>query len=1143
MSNFKLIKTAAALALGASVVTSAVVPTDASAASKYKIKNGKLVIAKTGKVAKGYVTYKSTVYKDGKKLTGLKGKTYYKAGKKATGTYKGAYYYKGAKKVTTGTYKGAYYVKGVKKVTTGLYNGRYYKSGAKATGTYKGAYYVKGTKKVTTGTYNGAYYVKGFKKVTTGLYKEEFYQDGKLSKGYAVYNSILYKDAVHNVGLTVFEGKLYDGVSVNKGTEVFEGKLYKGAVLATGLVEHAGLFYSEGALANGVVDGVEYKDGVVVKYEVTEVKTINASEVEVNFSVDVDAETALKGLNYQIELNGKDKLAIEDVKFKGDSKNTVIVRLEAKSTFSAGDKVVVQVKDEIATAKDVKKKIERFSSEVFTFTASAKPQLKSVHFNGAKGLSFTFDRPVNPKTGLIKVDGKSVNFGDLKVVKEWDHSEIAGNYTYTTTDILDAAQIKAGTHEVVIFDVAETARNNAQVSNTLSASYTITEKDSIPEVVSVVADNANRFNINFSEKVTLNDLKSLVIKQGNHEYEVTKDAVSTSAGSFNPKAHITGFEATPEVDHLTGKPVYSITVVIPEAVSDKKFINPLYAADQKTATLDVSVKAYKDDQKFVGIETTKQVVLAKGTTSPQFIEKTVVFTKNDQKTNGLTVKLNNPSKAVAASLTPEDVIFKNAAGVIIPTTEYKVTLAGNDFTVELNKDSKYEGSTAYTATIKKEKIEYTTDLVKTATYNAENTKNNEISVTVKGEADSNFKYVVEDFAGPGKVVSNVKNIVQLKFAQDMDASALKVENYTLDGKALPTGTKIEFLADKKTVQFTLPEQSVKYTTHYKLAVSTNVKTEKGQSVVNNLRDLDVATANVKLTDNTSAELVSAVYLVGSSNAKSSNQIKVVFNEAVKNLDADDLKVLIAGSTTKAGITNVQLIKADDKAEVGTAAIITLASEVNVVQSAAVSIVKGDNNEITSKDLAGNKIKEGSSVTATISTVDTEATTEAAAAAALATAKTDAIKALDAYKEADYDESEKATLKTAKENAVKAIEAAKNDAELKTATDAAKVALDAIKTTAQKADEAQKAVDAEAAKINKIADLTDGKNVLTQAQALVTAGFTVTIKESKNSAIATTGVITQPGKGTGDVTGDVTFKVEKDGVSKEVTISLTIAQKS
>ncbi|MGX9133348.1 hypothetical protein ACWV26_03060 [Rummeliibacillus sp. JY-2-4R] len=74
MSNYKLkfVKSAAALALGASVITSAVVVADTSASAKttYKVSNGKLVNAKTKKVVKGYVSYKSVLYKDGKAYTG-----------------------------------------------------------------------------------------------------------------------------------------------------------------------------------------------------------------------------------------------------------------------------------------------------------------------------------------------------------------------------------------------------------------------------------------------------------------------------------------------------------------------------------------------------------------------------------------------------------------------------------------------------------------------------------------------------------------------------------------------------------------------------------------------------------------------------------------------------------------------------------------------------------------------------------------------------------------------------------------------------------------------------------------------------------------------------------------------------------------
>lgn len=155
MSHNKIAKTATALLVGASVLTSSVVGSGADAFAKttYKItKKGTLVNATTNQTIKGYKSYNGILYKNGKAFTGIYKKKYYKVGVKTTGTYKSAYYVKGVYKVTTGTYAGAYYVNGVKKVKTG---------------TYAGAYYVNGIKKVETGTFENAYYVKGKKVVET----------------------------------------------------------------------------------------------------------------------------------------------------------------------------------------------------------------------------------------------------------------------------------------------------------------------------------------------------------------------------------------------------------------------------------------------------------------------------------------------------------------------------------------------------------------------------------------------------------------------------------------------------------------------------------------------------------------------------------------------------------------------------------------------------------------------------------------------------------------------------------------------------------------------------------------------------------------------------------------------------------------
>lgn len=117
MKNYKMkfVKSAAALALGASVITSAVVAGDLSASAKttYKVSNGKLVNAKTKKAIKGYKVYKSVLYKDGKKFTGKTSKgVYYKAGKKFTGKTSYGYYYKNGKRFNGTTSYGYYYING-----------------------------------------------------------------------------------------------------------------------------------------------------------------------------------------------------------------------------------------------------------------------------------------------------------------------------------------------------------------------------------------------------------------------------------------------------------------------------------------------------------------------------------------------------------------------------------------------------------------------------------------------------------------------------------------------------------------------------------------------------------------------------------------------------------------------------------------------------------------------------------------------------------------------------------------------------------------------------------------------------------------------------------------------------------------------
>ncbi len=125
----KFTKSAAALALGASVLTTAVVATDSTASAKdsHKISHGKLINSKSHKTVKGYKVFKSKLYKNGVKFSGnykgkyykvgnlysgVKNKTLYKKGEAFTGEV-GHCYYKHGKKFTGKTKADRYYFNGV----------------------------------------------------------------------------------------------------------------------------------------------------------------------------------------------------------------------------------------------------------------------------------------------------------------------------------------------------------------------------------------------------------------------------------------------------------------------------------------------------------------------------------------------------------------------------------------------------------------------------------------------------------------------------------------------------------------------------------------------------------------------------------------------------------------------------------------------------------------------------------------------------------------------------------------------------------------------------------------------------------------------------------------------------------------------
>ncbi|MFN0311232.1 hypothetical protein [Kurthia sp. ISK08] len=926
MSNFKLVKTAAALALGASVVTSAVATTDASAASKYKIKSGKLVYAKSGKVVKGYVTYKSTVYKNGKKLTGLKGKTYYKAGKKATGTYKGAYYVKGVKKVTTGTYNKAYYVKGVKKVSTGLYASKYYKDGKLATGTYKGAYYVKGLKKVTTGTYNGAYYVKGKKVVSTGLYADKLYVAGKLNKGYKLYKEDLYKDAVLNKGLVVFEGKLYDGAKLNEGHKIFkdelyngselntklalfEGKLYDGAKLNEGIKKFEDKWYNNAELADGTftIDGKEVaiENGVEVGAKVKSVEAINAQQVKVTFNKSVDKTTAENIANYDVidaSLNvntsvlDKSGDADDSIVKLQDDKKSVIIDLDptnANSKALAG-KTNYTVKVNKESVKDLAGNYVEAHSTSFVFADTVAPEVTSVKASST-GFTVTFSEPIditNADKGIVKVNGVNVKATDITAVAG-DKYSVKIAYT-----------LVAGTEYSVYTAAFADLVGNKSEATTKTAS--ISTDTTAPTLQSVTQDGDLVVAFKFSEELAAGTTAKIYRDAtvfANNVTLVQDDEDETLYTATIPNATVAGVD--------------------------------LYPTGQTSTSVKVELSNFKDVTGNVTAGITKDLTLTRTVKTP-----VIESTKWDG--TRAVIKLDtvlDSTSEVASKLLVTDASGAEVSGL---TAEVASDATGTD------ADGKYIVITGLNAD-KEYTLNFTKGFAKDKAVVPNETGNYTLSLNTKSSA---LDKTAPEITTPATDISVTGNVITLKFNETLAASARTLSNFTLDGSALPAGTVVVLTTSvpntspvNDTIKITLPEGYVNADANYLLGYK-NIADLAGNVA-------DAGSKSITLADTVKPVLTSAVVssVDGKITLGFSEKITAAADAAADFIVKVNGVTLTSGYTVTTDLTNTKQL------------IVTVTGVNTIGQTVTVTSI---NNPTIVKDTAGtpNALTGATLVTAT-----------------------------------------------------------------------------------------------------------------------------------------------------------------------------------
>nr|EEK69050.1 hypothetical protein bcere0006_7780 [Bacillus wiedmannii] len=678
--------------------------------------------------------------------------------------------------------------------------------------------------------------------------------------------------------------------------------------------------------AQFIYNAMNYHPEVKTEAKVESVSAINAQEIKVTFTKPVNEESAVKEGNYIFKQNGADLTSAD---FEGEagkkgvlSKDgkSVTFKLVAGKAFANSDKYAVHSTTGVLGA-DLKP-VEKYLDSEKTFSDSKAPELLGARVIG-KTVELTFNKPVKENAD-VKIDG--VKIEGAKVA-----SKTPGVYTLTTSAIDNNGIFAKGDHEVVVYDAEDTLRVNANKASILTTKYTVSSDTTAPEVKAVKAINNRTFKVTFSEP--LSQHPEVTVKKGNYTFPTA--AYNVAGGNGVVQYTIDPQDAT------------SYIVSIKEDVKDAR--NPLYASGEKNVDLSVNLKNYKDTVNLLGKPVDMSVSLTEDTATP----KVSTDSLNKIEGNNLLVKFNGK----IAVNNKDQIVVRDKDGVVVTS---EITAVGDVLNIKLASAAKDE---PYTVEVKAGAVNFAKD-ENLASYSVNTNSNVAFNTTVS--TTGIVTPVVEKNAD---IISIEGDVITVNYGQDMSGNAKDVENYKIDGKALPAGTTAEFVGSKQIVKISLPKNYFAKAQDAKFTISTNVLTASGSKVVANAQTKAPVESLIKFADNTAPKLASAVYVKATNEAEVSNTIKVTFDENVKEFTADDaqfindLKVVVNGNHTA-----VKGIKHGGEKEKNVV-YLTTEKELNVAQAATISVEPKSayNPEINITDAAGNQLSLGS-VTATTAIV-------------------------------------------------------------------------------------------------------------------------------------------------------------------------------
>lgn len=833
----------------------------------------------------------------------------------------------------------------------------------------------------------------------------------------------------------------------------------------------------------------------------------NLKQVVVEFDGKVDPATAGEKGNYT--LTGTNSPAVDSVIVAEDGRSVtlnVVTNLEnqaeyklAVNNIKAGDKVI--------NAKDLK----------FKPLDNTVPTVAKVEALGNKTIRVHFSEPVkSATTSQFKIDGKVV-VGNIST-------------NLNTVIIKLSSALTDGEHTL-------TAEGTQDYNNfkTVQADtkFNVVEDKTAPTVTSVVSASFEKVVLKFSEPVEQVFASNIYWMQGGAKKQaasvkqLTDDTYEFTFNGDNKLVYTTDLYVT-NVKDYSGNVIDKDTKVQVTPVVDLTRPEVISAGINKDNNKQVVIKFTKSLDTETTAKKAANYVIKDKDGKVQPISTTVDVSKDKEVTLTLLGNIkDNADYTLTITGVADNTTMKN---VMLP---YTTTLSVKDVTPPkfesanlLNKNQIFVSFNEVMATSGDGSI------VEADKYEITDSKGNKLKITgfdvtqdAKGviltlnESITNYKdgykvkvSLVKDLAGNhlegytkthdlgeqgattiNTVKATAKDKVEVEFnnaIQTLNQGDFKIEGYDIAHN--------EISSDGKTVTFTLKTDLKEHVNGETLKLEV-----KDPSTVDVLGK-KIATDSKVITDKIKATVKEITKVEGSD-----TQIKITFNEAVQVTDPAAAKndFVVLDNLDDEATVAVEGVKSDDKDN--TSIILTLAKP---VVSATVSSAK----EVRYvKDMAAkaNAIADIEKRTVELGTVDK--------------APVDAV----VKKIADLTDASTIADVDAARTAYNALTAAQQ-----------KLVPAASVTTLDKKE--QGFVDAEAAKITKELlnpTLVDGAKVLDKAKALVTTGFDVTLVSSSNTAIVD-GIVAQPAKPAADVTGDVVFKVAKNGKEKTVTINLTVAAK-